>query len=752
MALNYQTYTQLLSADVQQSALLQPLQSVLGTVWNGTNPARFFKSKRLKLEKDHILPSEEKLAISEKWENESGKEWERIKSLYPHSIDQAAYRYTLFNYVQVWGSRVARKSGSSEVSLFDHNRIRAAAYFCDQQLEATTPSEPYLLVKGGIGGIQKFIYHDIKAEQIGDADKSSKRLRGRSFLVAHLSQVLAEQLIVELEQTEAQILFVGGGHFNLLLPNQKSIHDRLQELQKSINLALQKKLGTPLNFDLVTLEVNETVFYNPAEAFQKLDLELKKSKQQRHREYLAELMFSPVQFPSRKEEERIGAKAPYAEFLIELKGELGELEKVANSVGKKSRPDIQCLEGLGLHYYFVNKGRNSKKNIWEKVSSLLHSIDATSTKIQLKVIRLNDTAFLPDQNIPMPAGLSVAWGFQLVGNYAPIDWKKKQNNQRKVELTLPEAGSKKEKYVPQILMFEELAQLNEEGKKKLKYPQLAAMRLDVDDMGVLFSYGLGINSPLDRIICLSRELQLFFGGYFNVLAQKHHLYITYSGGDDAFVIGSWLNVLNFAAELNQEFRIFVCKNPDLGFSAGIYMCNPHYPVARFAKDAEDLQERAKQYPKKDEAIKNAVCVFNHVYEWKRFEAMMNFAKKLEPVVEQNSPIQTTGISIRRSLLQSLLSIVQISQEDETERIREEQNRVAYREQKDYAFFRNLGRLHGLMARQGFGANHDTESESSQIVQEIIKDSVNRQNFLDYKLPFNYILYLTSEAKSDKHGE
>lgn len=740
MQSSYHAYARTLTTGIQQGnlSILQPLKSVLGTVWSQQN-AHYFPATRLSLSEEVMLPQSKFENLQGDFLHQAAAEFQQLQALYPGLDYSSAQLYSLYHFAQVWGSRVAYAAGRAEHSVFDCNRVNAAVESCKQQLPDSS-AQPFLVLKGAIGGIQKYIYHEMKAEQIGDADKASKRLRGRSFLVAHLSQVLAEQVIEHLQQSQAQILFVGGGHFHLLLPNTEAIVPELTALKTKINLGLQKTLGTALSFDLVSTPSGDDFLTNPSSFFQLLDDQLKQAKQQKHQAYLDSLLQESVALPNRKEEEQIGQKAPYAAYLIEVKtSDLSLLRRIVTHYHagktKKDQADIECLGFLGLHYFLVKKA-GSRKKIQDFLDAL--SIEQ-GRAFSLKIIRINDTQFLPT-DITVPAGLEIAWGFTFIGNFAP---------------QLPPQEKKKKLKRSSILMFNELAGLDQEGQPQLNYPQLAAMRLDMDDLGVLFAYGLGEDSSVERTLSLSRELQLFFGAYFNVLAEKHHLYITYSGGDDAFVIGSWINVLHFAKALQAAFLKFTCGNPHLGFSAGIYTCNPHYPVVRFAKDAEGLQERAKKYqPDSSLPGKNAICIFNQVYSWDRFQTMMDFAEDLEKVVPSDSnPQKTPGLPIRRSLLQRLLDIIQVSQEEHDVQFPSASAKKKYQEQKDFEFFRNLGRLHGLMARQGFGVNSLRENNpADRIVRQLLQESQDRQGFVDYKLPFNYILFKTSEVKTTTYGK
>ena len=93
--------------------------------------------------------------------------------------------------------------------------------------------------------------------------------------------------------------------------------------------------------------------------------------------------------------------------------------------------------------------------------------------------------------------------------------------------------------------------------------------------------GLDEYSTISRVTSLSRQLSLFFKFYINKICRgniaveadvplnnfyindvenkEKKLVIVYSGGDDVFVVGAWIDVINFANDLRSAFRIFTCK-------------------------------------------------------------------------------------------------------------------------------------------------------------------------------------------------
>lgn len=679
------------------ASAIHALQAITGRVWNA-GIIKYYNPGRIDLEEvSTILPGSEgnTPAVSDGLLEEVYAEIARVATMY--ATDTAAFRHTLYYTLYAWGARMS--FGDTDVSIFDQNRLLAATVQC---LKVAPESSNFLLLKGAVSGIQPFIYYDIGGEQIGDARKASKRLRGRSFLVAHLCQVIAEYLTEELGMEQANILFVGGGHFNLLLPDTEGIRKNLGRLKKGLNKELFMQVGMQLGLLLEWESAeSERLFQNTNEYFRKVSDRLEYSKQQRYIDDLSTFFESKGKRSENKGDEEIGRLIPYADYLLEVKLK----ESWPDGFNKALKPAIKTFHFIGRYYFIIKKGEqvhNRINNILEEYGEAIYSAGGS-----IKLTRLNNTDFLP----PQPFAYPVKSGFEFIGNEAPIDLEEET-----------------------VKLFEDIAKMGENNGKPLSYPQLAAMRLDVDDLGTLFQYGFGASASFERIASLSREFQLFFGGYFNVLARQHNLYITYSGGDDAFVIGSWLNIVKFAYKLNEAFREFTCGNDHIAFSAGIFLCSPYYPVVRFAEDAAELLEgKAKSWKTEDSVGKNAVCLFNQTMCWDRFKDMMDFADKLGMVVpRENEKLleeKRAGSTIRRSMLQHFLATIQASK------------------RSDFEFYRNIGRLHGLVSRHGY-RKEQLEKQmrgkeiAAEVINSLLRDCGSWEEFADYIVPLQYTLYLT----------
>jgi CRISPR-associated protein Csm1 len=95
--------------------------------------------------------------------------------------------------------------------------------------EETLKKKVFCLLKGDISGIQDFVY-DITSKG------AAKSLKGRSFYLAMLAEVVAEWLLREEGLPLTNLLFSGGGHFYLLLPEK--FLERLEERRIQLNRLL----------------------------------------------------------------------------------------------------------------------------------------------------------------------------------------------------------------------------------------------------------------------------------------------------------------------------------------------------------------------------------------------------------------------------------------------------------------------------------------------------------------------------------
>jgi len=655
--------------------------------------------------------------------------------------------YTLYHQLYRHTARIGCDSSTPETSLFDQNRLLAATTACLTKLGTEPPK--FYLVKGDLSGIQGFIYANFGLQNPGDGRKSSKRLRGRSFLVAMLTNYLAEYIVEKLDLFQANIIFAGGGHFNLLLPVTDGMERGLGNLQEKINDMLSREVGTTTSLVLAKVEIDTQKdpkpFKDVSKYYAKLATEITKQKYKRNLSQLDDFMPPIIDVKKLNEKlnkigESIGETIPRAELMaqIELK-----TEDDFTAIKDKGGVVFQLEESKTVFIAFKkNKKKKNEKSDTEKLHDFIKD-NLSGIKV-VKIIQFNDTDLAKSiTDIPQVNKIPISYGFTFVGKYAPTFDEKIKGEADKYNNENNLTGNDKYKD-GDIKPFDALAKMCYNPKDDFDFPQLAVVRLDIDNLGSIFARGLN-TSTFQRLATLSREFNQFFSGYFNVLAEEHQIYITYSGGDDAFVVGSWYNILHFMVALKKKFDEFICGNECITFSAGIFMCHPHYPVGRFAKDAEAYEKQAKGYQKykhltrnadKCEKVKNAVHIFDHTLCWKSFSCKMEFALKL--LHHTNKEGTKNPDKLARSLVHRILRILRSC-------VDEDRGSVHVNHHKIKA---NIARLHYLFARHGFDDKRIKEATAGiaqEVVAFILKDFNNPDIVADYLIPLNYVIMKTRKT-------
>jgi len=151
-----------------------------------------------------------------------------------------------------------------DVSYYDHVKLTAAVAACfylyDKEKEISNYKKEYfskadrntkkfLLVSGEFSGIQNFIY-TISSKM------AMKSLRGRSFYLELFAEHIIDEVLSELELSRVNLLYSGGSHFYLLLPNTEKSKEVLEQYKEKINNFILEKIGATIYFEMVYTETS----------------------------------------------------------------------------------------------------------------------------------------------------------------------------------------------------------------------------------------------------------------------------------------------------------------------------------------------------------------------------------------------------------------------------------------------------------------------------------------------------------------
>ena len=552
-------------------------------------------------------------------------DFKKVSEKLKQQLEPQAYADTLYHLIARHFSRygIAGKEG---VSIFDHIRVNAATLSAG----SSHAEAPFLLLKGDVSGIQNFIYRtsDSISGQPSEGKNKAKKLRGRSFYISLLTDTIADAVIHKMGLQEANILFCGGGQFSILAPNTPEMIVAVEELRVTINMFFIKMFQLRLTLVLEFVEAPANICENFSETYSLLERKLVRAKKQKALAVLESFSQAFDRHACIEPDEtfrEIGEILTEGCLLIEIFDDDYKVE---------SDGYVIDFRELGIRWILRNHSDNLAK--------IAKSLPDNRTRIYFLgasdltgVLRLMDVTWQSRM-------INIAFGCKFFGNYVP----KEPNKNGHLEVCDFDALSKKGR-----------------GHQQLDYPLLSIMRLDVDNLGAIFRFGLDDErgkTSLYHFATLSRELIFFFCHHVNRIAENNTCYVTYSGGDDAFIIGSWVNVLAFALELHKDFRSFCSHNKFLTLSAGIIQCDSHYPIQQAGFDAGMLEAEAKNFRfngETSQGSKDAVNLFGMVVKWNTMNYLLDFAERVHILFDPDSPDRKYSRGLLHKILSQLLGTI-----------------------------------------------------------------------------------------------
>lgn len=486
-------------------------------------------------------------------------------------------------------------SESPDISLYDHLKITAAAGACISSYlqacgvgdyrahlfenEAAFRSEAaFLLYTADLSGIQKFIY----TVATSGAQRS---LRSRSFFLELLMEHYIDELLDACGLSRTNLLYSGGGHCYLLLPNTPDTIQALQSVNRGMNDWLLAQFGSRLFLAHGWAECSTNDLTNtPAAgapykaAFGRVSSAVSIHKVRRYAPEQLRRLNAQAQRADGRECTVCGSadllragRCRWCARFEDLSIKIQDERRVAYYVTRDAAlpHDLPLPFGGGEVYLALVSEQEARERL---------KTDEQRVRVYTK-----NHAF---------TGLSYSTRLDVCDYYA--------SNQNA-----------------------DLAQAAEGIRR------LAVCRMDVDNLGHAFVAGFEQAEARDvaakyhfvtlsRTAALSRQLSLFFKRYMKEILQQGtplQVSVVYSGGDDVFLLGAWNHVIEAAQRIQRQFAAFT--GGALTLSGGIGMYDEKYPIRLAAEETQALEERAKAMPEK-----NAIALFDpleaHTYPWAVF--------------------------------------------------------------------------------------------------------------------------------------
>lgn len=500
---------------------------------------------------------------------------------------------------------------NSDISLFENLKTTSAIAACLNEFENSKQGgdNKFLLLAGDVSGIQSFIYQVTEGEDT--KENVSKNLRGKSFYVNILIDFMSKYIVKKLNLTISNILYCGGGTFQILLPNTEETKLRLKEIELEIQKYLYDKYKTRLGLVFAYVEIDEDGIVNYSDSLTKLQNRLSDVKNQK---FLKIIEVEKDNF-----------------FLGEDKGE---------------NDCIYCYRHKATINGIMCQECNTHISLGEKL-----------VKDRLRYIVYDFDGQLKDCDVKVSFGSMGQVGFYSKLNDKDIGFVVENINgtgefgrTRFVGNTVPLVKGV-------VASFNDIGPLAEGDNK------IGVLKMDIDNLGTVFSVGLKEEKrSISRVSTLSRMIDLFFCGYINKICEDLYgeykkntdrqklkldnlFYINFSGGDDLVIIGPWDWIIKLAMRIKDKLNEFVCFNPNITISGGIYISDSKTPVRVTLYEGERCLDEAKSYEGKD-----ALHVFGQAFSWSK--GRYNINKLIKDGLEYTDWIDNKYIS--RSLAYNIM--------------------------------------------------------------------------------------------------
>lgn len=533
-----------------------------------------------------------------------------------------------------------------DVSLYDHSRSTAAlasSMYLYHQQKGTMRIEnikdyedkKFLMVTGDFYGIQNFI-----TSEGGSTQKASaKLLRGRSFAVSLITELAADMLCRELGLTPISIVLNAAGKFTVIAPNTEQAIAGIQSVEQKINDWLMEIYFGESAIGISCIEASPAEFVSEKfdELWERLSKILEKKKYRK-----IDLL------------KHGGARSAFLDaFNNELHqrlcpfcGRRPSSEKAENDplLAEEKSSCTTCRDHIYLGTHLVKALRLAVTTpeaelAGAKLMEPIFRCYQVSLDVEGRLSALAEKGqLLKYWHIASSkeGKLQKEIAVKFLNGYVPF-YDESDETENAVNRLL--SGKKSEKKKNELFdmikkekgrpkTFHHLAKwaLNEKaGGTFSGIEALGVLKADVDNLGLVFGCGIKNNS-LSRLATMSRQLNNYFTLHLPHLLSSHdnyrNIYTVFAGGDDLLLIGPWNRMIECTSRINDTFRDYACRNPDITLSAGISINKPGEPVTSMYERAEQAVRHSKQRGR------NSVTLFGECVTWDDFEKLQEINKKV----------------------------------------------------------------------------------------------------------------------------
>lgn len=637
------------------------------------------------------------------------------------------------------------KSEPADVSLYDHAKLMAAFAVClyqyfdehditnykkywEESKGELENQEVFLLVSGDISGIQQFIYTI-------PSKGALKSLRGRSFYLEVMLENIIDEILVNNNISRVCLLYSGGGHFYMILPNTEQVRNLLDRVNDELNDWFLNNFGKRLYIAMGYTPCKPNEFMSEDEStegagavYRRVTSSISDKKIKRYNKTQLVNLFNPESNYNKNKSGNRECGICHTSVVDVFPYQAGS--------DTMACPTCRALFRLGEKILLDDVCVVDENNTEDAVP-----VPALGRKLYLHTSKVNETN---DGSI--------------VRRYVKNQLYVTQSND--VRIWFGDYVVRNEKN--HVLEFEELARRSGGSDEEKGIPRLGILRADVDNLGAAFMAGIPRRyATLSRTATLSRQLSIFFKRYINAICagnvngineagnkkfslfdinkpQNRNVHIVYSGGDDLFVVGSWDDLIELAVDIRRKFATFT--NNKLTFSAGLALFQDKAPVAFMAKSAGKLEDFAKGNEGKNSIalfgasneVKNADFKASaQVYSWHRFTESV-CGTKLQFIKDNfefnNNVHNSEKLVIGKSAIYRMLSFFEDEKDSDTI---------------------NMARFAYVLARLSPDEKSASKKAYEKIRQQFYEWYKNKEDRKELYTAFTFVVYSLREKEEKK---
>ncbi len=515
------------------------------------------------------------------------------------------YEYTTFVPASTY------EGNTTFVSLFDHLKLTSAIASC-LYFNEDNKQNPFLMFEFDISGIQNFIF---KVTEGKDTKKDiAKALRGRSFLISAITNVITYSYLNEFNLTQSNIIFNTGGGALLLLPNTKEASIKIENISKIISEALLKLFGTDISYVYAFTECDEKeleTFKTDKATFLKSKLEEEKTRK------FHQVINDDFFFHKQKHNhicQMCGTN------LVEEKNEICPICQVIKDLSNFFVKHKEMYLLYDFHHTFENRLNNAICIDLGYMQLYLMDDSEYNTIVQ------NSYDYIESINH------SHLGNTRWIANLVPQKENRLKNFEQITEQLIDSSYGD---------------------------PKLGILKMDVDNLGAIFTFGLDDSRSLSKFLTLSRLIEVFFGHHLiqickdvskdlnSIIDQTCDngtmFYINYAGGDDLVIIGPIAGILELANMIHKCFKDYTL-NENMSISAGITVQSPTAPIRFGIKEAEEHLNQSKQNKNK-----NSITLLNTTCKMDKFDEILKQCKEFKSYIDDGKISRTNFYHIMHIL-------------------------------------------------------------------------------------------------------